>query len=218
MKTTHTLLSLLTLISIAQAAHAEGFTPPLRGAPEVRIGGGSRAVTMSLAKINLLAPKTNGATSMESPVLYWRLSKNLTAPVEVKLSAAGSDQPLMNVTLSNMGAGIHQINLSEFAIKLQPSVVYTWQTTIVWDVAQRSKDAVSTATVQYTPPSADVRKQLAKATPSQLLDKGYAYDAIAAVSAQLDAAPDNASLHEARAVLLEQMGQPDAAKIDRSGK
>lgn len=218
MKTTPSLLSLVLLLSISQIANSDDFKPPLRGAPEVRIGGGSRAVTMSLAKINLLAPKTNGATSVESPVLYWRLSKKLSAPVEVKLLAAGSDQPLMNVTLTDMGAGMHKINLSEFGIKLQAGVTYTWQTAIVWDVAQRNKDTVSTATLQYTPPTADVRKQLAKATPAQLLEKGYGYDAIAAISAQLEASPDNAGLHADRADLLEKMGQPDAAKSDRQIK
>jgi Flp pilus assembly protein TadD len=76
--------------------------------------------------------------------------------------------------------------------------------------------------IQYSTASADVRTLLNKAdTPArarQLLDKGFVYDAIAAISAQIEAAPNNASLREERAALLEQIGQTDAAKIERSTK
>ncbi len=209
-----TQLLFLTLLGSAQLVLADDFKPPLRGAPEVRIGGGSRAIGMQLAKITLLAPKEGGKTASASPDLYWRLSKNLNVAVEIKLTAAGADTPALNISLSGLAAGLHKLSLSEYAVKLQPGVSYTWQTAIIWNAAQRSKDSLSSASVQYTPTNADLRKL----APRQLLEQGYGYDAISTVSAQIDANPDNPTLREERAALLEQLGQPDAAKIERSGK
>jgi hypothetical protein len=222
MKKMKQVLPWVLLLGAVSVSWAEDFKPPLRGAPDVRIGGGSRAVTMQLAKVNLYAPKSGGATAVESPVLYWNLSKNLTVPVEVKLIAVDSDKPIMSVALSGMGAGLHKLTLGEYGVKLQAGVQYTWQTTIVWDAAQRGKDTTTSTMIQYSTASADVRTLLNKAdTPArarQLLDKGFVYDAIAAISAQIEAAPNNASLREERAALLEQIGQTDAAKIERSTK
>lgn len=211
-------LLFLTLLGSTPLAFADDFKPPLRGAPDVRIGGGSRAVSMQLAKITLLAPKEGGKTASASPDLYWRLSKNLNVPVEIKLTAAGADTPALNISLSGMAAGLHKLNLSEYGVKLQPGISYTWQTAIVWDVAQRSKDSLTSASLQHTPAAGELRKQIGKLAPRQLLEQGYGYDAISTISAQIDANPDNPTLREERAALLEQLGQPDAARAERSGK
>jgi hypothetical protein len=220
MKTIKRVLPLMLMLGMVNVSGAADFKPPLRGAPDVRIGGGSRAVTMQLAKINLLAPKTAGVSSTESPVLYWHLSKTVAAMVEVKLLAAGVDKPVFSLSTSGMGVGLHKLNLAEYGVKLQAGGQYTWQTTLVWDAAQRSKDAVSSAAIQYLPLATDAREQIRSADAAvrvnKWLEKGYAYDAIADLSAQMEASPDNASLREARAALLEQLGQVDAAKLDRS--
>lgn len=219
MKTMKRVLPWVLLCGMSNMAFAADFKPPMRGAPDVRIGGGSRAVTMQLAKINLFAPKTAGMTAVESPVLYWHLSKAIATTVEIKLLAAGVDKPVLLLSSSGMGAGLHPFNLAEYGIKLQAGMTYTWQTAIVWDAAQRGKDTLNSATIQYSPPAAEVREQMSKAdaaTRARLwMEKGFGYDAIAAISASIEANPEQLNLHETRAALLEQLGQVDAAKIER---
>lgn len=204
-------IPLALALGIANVAWAADFHPPMRGAPDLRVGGGSRAVVMQLAKVNLYAPKTAGLTSKESPVLYWQLSKTISVPVEIKLFAPNSENPVLAISTSSMAAGVHKLNLAEYGIKLQAGGEYRWQISIVWDAAQRTKDSVTTATLQYAAPAASS----VASSPSQLIEQGFGYDGIAAISAQIDANPSDSALREERAALLEKMGLVDAAKADR---
>lgn len=201
-------------LGMANVAFAADFHPPMRGAPEVRIGGGSRAASMKIAKINLLAPKSGGLTTSESPVLYWHLSKVLAVPVEIQLIASGAEKPTLTLSMSAMAAGVHKLNLAEYGVKLQAGVEYRWQTAIVWDEAQRAKDAVTSATIKYAPPPENAAAN-GNSQARQLVDQGFAYDGMAIISAQIEADPNNLTLREERAELLDQIGQADAAKSDR---
>lgn len=214
MKTMKKILPWALALSVANVAFAADFHPPMRGAPEVRIGGGSRAASMQIAKVSLLAPKMGGLTMSESPVLYWHLSKALAVPVEIQLTAAGAEKPALTISISKMAAGVHKLSLAEYGVKLQAGVEYRWQSAIVWDAAQRDKDAVVSATIQYSPPPASDAVG-GQSQARQLVEQGFAYDGLAIISAQIDADPTNLTLRAERAELLDQVGQVDAAKADR---
>src|SRR5437867_965146 len=47
------------------------YKPPLRGAPAVRIDGGSRGSGLSLICLTVLAPDQTGLTVQEQPTLFW---------------------------------------------------------------------------------------------------------------------------------------------------
>ncbi|MFY9261537.1 MAG: DUF928 domain-containing protein [Gallionella sp.] len=213
MKTMKKILPWALALGMSNVVFAADFHPPMRGAPDLRVGGGSRAVTMQIAKINLYAPKSAGMTLTESPVLYWHLSKALSVPVEIQLLATGSDKPVLTVSMSTVAAGVHKFNLAEYGVKLQTAVEYRWQTTIIWDAALRTKDTVSSASIQYTLPASNTVTSSSR--PRELVEQGFVYDGIAAISAQIEANPSNAALREERAALLEQIGQTEAAKADR---
>lgn len=214
MKKMKKLLPWALALGMANVVFAADFHPPMRGAPDLRVGGGSRAVTMQIAKINLYAPKSAGLTMTESPILYWHLSKALLVPVEIQLITTGSDKPVLTVSMSTVAAGVHKFNLAEYGVKLQTGVDYRWQTTIIWDATQRAKDTVNSAAIQYALPASNVVSSGSR--PRELVEQGFAYDGIASISAQIEANPSNTALREERAALLEQIGQTDAAKADRT--
>lgn len=195
------------------------FKPPLRGAPASRIGGGSRGVSDQEASLSVLAPEQTGFTTVASPVLYWYVSKDVQMPVEVTLIDDNSDDPLFEKIIPSVKAGIHKFDLAEHGIKLQEGVEYSWHVAVILDSTHRSNDILSGANVKYNRPSAEMTGQLAKADktlrPGIFAAGGIWYDAISALSDQIDADPKNRALRGGRAALLEQVGLGDAATMDR---
>ena len=61
------------------------YKPPLRGAPAVRIDGGSRGSGISLICLNVLAPDHTGLTVHDQPSLFWYQSEPADVPFELTL-------------------------------------------------------------------------------------------------------------------------------------
>jgi hypothetical protein len=161
-----------------------------------------------------------GASTSESPALYWFLPEATSLTVEVTVVDPGAVTPLLATTIQGpLEAGVHQVNLAEHGARLRPDVEYRWFVALVRDPEQRSEDAVSGAGIRYTPPGPELGARLSSVEPARIAhlyaQSGLWYDAFDQLSRWLAAEPDAALLHSHRAALLDQVGLEDAASFER---
>jgi len=204
-----------------EGAAAIAYTPPLRGAPQRRIGGASRG-NGSLPNVFVLAPDHVGLTTSEAPALYWYLSAATKVRVELTLIDEKDTQPLVEVPVKPLsGPGIQSLRLADTPVRLKPDVEYQWTVSLVPDDKERSNDVISGGVIKRVALPAnlgDIRSAPAEKRPAMLAAAGLWYDAIAELSALIDEHPGDASLREQRASLLDQVGLKEAAAFDRSRK
>jgi hypothetical protein len=192
------------------------YTPPLRGAPAVRIDGGSRGSGVSLVCLTVLAPNHMGLTVQEQPSLFWYQSQPADVPFELTLLADNTIQPLLIVQFPNaQAAGIQRLNLAEHNVKLLPGVEYEWVVALVVDPENRSKDVIASGWIKRVEPSPSLQSRLENATaedlPSAYAEEGIWLDTLTALSTLIEARPKDRALQEGRAALLEQVGLTNAA-------
>jgi Domain of Unknown Function (DUF928)/Adenylate and Guanylate cyclase catalytic domain len=117
--------------------------------------------------------------------------------------------------------GIQRVRLEEHGVRLATGVLYQWFVALVRNPNQRSEDLVTGGTIERIPMPEVLRDALAQ--PSQAVwtrlyaEAGIWYDATAAVSALIEAAPQDTALRQQRAGLLEQVGLLEVAAYDRPG-
>ena len=235
---TPTLLALATLfISHAQAqAPAEPakapeaapakrgllkYSPPKSAATGTRIDGdgASRGSGAKLPSLYVLAPNHTALTTREQPSLFWYQTGAAKTHFEVTLTEPKNPKPLLKVgTDKSDQAGIHRLSLAKQNVTLKPGVAYKW--TIAWvpDPANRSQDVVASGSIQRIEPDAKLAAAVADAKgldkAAAYAQSGIWYDALEAVSNEIDAAPKNKSLHAQRAALLDQAGLKEAAAAE----
>lgn len=204
----------------AAAKNTPVYKPPMRGAPSSRVGGGTRGGATGSVMLTVLAPDHTGWSSKDQPTLYWYVSKPLNTHVELAVIDEVSIKPLLetNVAIPSR-AGIQSLRLAEHGVHLRPGVEYQWSVALVTDKEQRSNDVVSSGTITYVEPPADLQKTLAQANPETLpfvyAEAGYWYDAMENLSRLIEVRPNNRRFREQRASLLEQVVLPEAAEYDR---
>ncbi len=227
--------SLLTILVLVVVAHgytpvaaAESalprivYKPPLRGAPLIRVGGGTRGLeTLILPAIEVLAPNHVGLTRSSQPRLYWYIADTTTAKIELTLIQATAERPVLELSLSNLaGPAIHVIDLSRHGIALTPNVDYQWSVALVPFSDTRSNDIVASAAIRFVPSAkkeranqtSEVSKQAAR-----LAEQGIWYDAFDTLSQAIASHPEdpaNAAWRKMRATLLDQVGLATAAAFD----
>lgn len=186
------------------------YVPPHRGAPSPnrRFGGGTRGKTAAPPAIQALAPTDHTAlTLQEQPVLYWFASSEITTPVALALI----EEPGKNGTKSEpefeanlvppLRAGIHSIRLADYGVRLSLGKRYRWSVSLSLDPERPSKDIVTIGLIQ----------RVEKADKLSVW-----YDAVMAISEQIDATPANRDLRRRRAALLDQIELADAASYDKA--
>ncbi len=205
------------------------YTPPKTEGTGIRTDGdgGSRAGGAKLPSIFVLTPDHIALTTQAQPSLFWfqdgPAPKGVDARFELTLVDPKNPKPLLKVgaaldSQKDGGAGIHRIQLARQKVKLEPGVAYKWSVALVPDAKNRSQDLVASGVVQMTPPSPELAAELAKADADKVsayASKGVWYDALSALSDQIDAAPKDASLRAGRADLLQQAGLKAAAEFER---
>lgn len=192
------------------------FRPPSTGAPSVRVTGGSRGSGDTAITLDVLAPDDVGVTTQEQPSLFWFQSKPADAKFELTLLQENKVKPLVQVTVErSTKAGIQRLKLSDHGVKLAPGVEYQWVVALVGNPDNRSTDLVASGVIKRVEPAADLKEKVSKATPESLssvyAEAGIWYDALAVLSDQIDAHPENKALRETRADLLRQVGLKAAA-------
>lgn len=193
------------------------FRPPSTGAPSVRLTGGSRGSGDTEITLDVLAPDDIGITTQEQPSLFWYQSKPADARFELTLLQENKVKPLVQVMVERSAqAGIQRLKLSEHGAKLVPGVEYQWVVALITDPENRSTDLVASGVIQRVEPADELKERVGKATPSSLpgvyAEAGVWYDALAALSDQIEIHPDDAGLKAARADLLEQVGLKSASR------
>lgn len=191
------------------------YKPPLRGAPAVRIDGGSRGNGISLIRLTVLAPDHTGLTVQEQPTLFWYQSEPADVPFVLTLLVDKQAKPVLQVKLPDAKrAGIQRLNLSDYHVTLSPGVEYEWVVALVVDPESRSKDVVASGSIQRVEPSGSLAARLANSSkpdrPYIYAEEGIWYDALAELANLLETQPGNASLRAERAALLEQVGITNA--------
>lgn len=195
------------------------FRPKTGSAASVRVTGGSRGSGDAAITLDVLAPDEIGETTMEQPSLFWFQSKPAQAKFELTLLQENKVKPIVQVSVErSTKAGIQRLKLSDHGAKLSPGVEYQWVVALVTDADNRSKDLVASGVIKRVEATADLKEKVSKAGPASLAsvyaDAGIWYDALAVLSDQIDAKPDDKALRRTRADLLRQVGLKAAAQSE----
>jgi len=187
------------------------FKPTNLGAPMTRLGGATRSATGSIPRTEALVPEVAGQTLQPQPVLYWYLAGKTDDRIDFALIGVDPINPILEVTLDGpFEPGIQRIRLADLGVTLQPGLDYQWFVRIVPNPEQRLYDRVVGGGIQRVEPSAALEAKLAATPPADahyaLAEAGIWYDALDALSRQIDAAPENENLRAQRAALFEQVG------------
>jgi hypothetical protein len=203
----------------ASASSGVRFRPQTTGTASVRVTGGSRGSGDAAVTLDVLAPDDIGTTTQEQPSLFWFQSKPAEAKFELTLLEQKKVKPLVQVKVDRASkAGIQRLNLSDHGVKLNPGVEYQWVVALVTDPENRSTDLVASGVIKRVTPAAELKEKISQATPGSraglYADAGIWYDALAALSDQIEAQPGDKALRQTRAELLRQVGLSAAAQAE----
>jgi hypothetical protein len=203
-----------------------------RGSLKNKSGGGTRGNGEKLAGdafvLCVLAPDevmANGGRAVSpltisaQPTLFWFISKPAAEKYVFTISDASAGRTVAKVNLGALqSAGIQRIDLADEKlfgkrVELKPEVDYEWNVK-----PASSRDILSKGFIRRIDPPPGVEAPSTDdvvARAARLAEAGIWYDALAAVSQGIDKNPQDASLHQARADLLDQVGLSAAAEADR---
>ncbi|MCR9094964.1 MAG: DUF928 domain-containing protein [bacterium] len=205
----------------ANAAALIRFVPPNRGKARRSAAGGTRGVdtsAVSSIRVAVVAP-AEGLTTRAQPVLYWYLSRETDARIDVVLIDDDAIDPLLEFTLPTpVEAGIHGLDLSDHGIELERGRVYRWSVAVVRDAKRRSNDIMTEGVIERVAASDELERSL-EAEPGAFAPyalSGIWYDALAALRSARDASPADGELHSQEVALLEQIELPEVARYMES--
>jgi len=206
-------LTLLTgLIGTILPAPAQAqFTPPDRGLPGRREGGGTRGngCTTSDRPLIALAPQfvvdgvlsIYGTTVTETPTLYWYVPEVSAEALELVLLDEEGNEVYVATLPANTTSGIVGV---EVPLKdngdshLSPNQDYRWFFSIVCDASDRSGDILSEGWIRRIPLDDELGEQLKTVPPIQqaalLTQAGIWYDALHSTTQQRCLQPEEATL------------------------
>jgi hypothetical protein len=205
------------------APTAVRFRPQTSGAESVRVTGGSRGTGTNAVVLDVLTPDEVGMTTQEQPSLFWYQSKPANARFELTLLQDHKAKPIVQVQMErSVTAGIQRLKLSDRGATLTPGVEYQWVVALITDPDNRSQDLVASGVIKRIEPNAELKAKIASASPASLpalyADAGIWYDALSALSDQIDAHPEDQSLRQTRADLLRAVGLKAAADAELAKK
>jgi hypothetical protein len=197
------------------------YRPPLRGAPQVRVGGGTRGTADQVAILQVLAPDHVGLTTQAQPTLYWYAHTPVAAHFEFALIDDEGIEPLLEIEAgSEKVSGIQQIDLGDHGISLAADVPYQWSVALVTDETSRSADVIASGVIERIEPGEGLVGRIRRTEGENLVgayaSEGIWYDALQTISEMIAKAPGDRNLRSIRASLLEQVGLPVVAAQDMS--
>ena len=159
-------------------------------------------------------------TAEDQPPLVWYLSKATSLPLEFTVLEGIGVDPILEVPLSSPAeAGVHLISLGEYDLKFEQGKTYQWFVSLIPDPARRSKDIIAGGMLEVMSLPENIAEAVKQATPQEatkiLANAGFWYDAIGAISHEIQSDPSDQALHDVRASLLEQVDLNTVAQIDR---
>jgi hypothetical protein len=202
------------------------YTPPPRGAPDTRWGGGSRGAAVGNAPaLAVLLPPTTGHTVSAHPSLFWFISSVPERPCEMAISDPDTMDTLIRVPLSVTRAGIQRIDLDPQKVNLKAGVEYRWSVNFVADKEGPKRTPAHGDVMRIEPPSGLAKRLGETRDPREraaaYAQEGFWCDALTTLGDAIDANPTDRSLREQRAELLNEVGLAEAAAAelgaDRAG-
>ena len=199
------------------------YQPPRKGAPApgLRRGGGTRGMNKSVPVISLLAPEHVGLTLQEQPVLYWftPTKQDRAFSFEFTMIGDNAETPVVETKLpAPTQAGLQQIKLSDYKVKLSPGERYLWSVSLIVDAEERSANVVAKGAIERVEREKLEHPLAVNFTESEAASRyaesGVWYDAIMAITDRIQANPSNKELRDQRAALLDQIGLSEVAKND----
>jgi len=187
------------------------YKPPLRGAPQARVGGGTRGAGPQSIVLQVLVPDHAGLTTQAQPALYWYTKKPAAAHFEIALIDEDAIDPLLELEVDKeAAAGIQRLDLKEHAISLQPGVAYQWSVALIRDASSRSADIVSSGVIKRVEPDAALEKRIDASSGTERValypGEGIWYDALDTLSTLIAQSPEDRNLADMRTALLDQVG------------
>lgn len=123
------------------------YSPPRRGTPRAKVGGGVRGVA-ALPRPLTLAPPHLALTGRPAPTLYWYLEAlpEAGATAFFTLTSLDAIEPVVEQELSvPQATGIHPVDLASMGVALEPETEYQWSISIVRDPERRNLDLVDSS-------------------------------------------------------------------------
>lgn len=189
------------------------YTPPRRGAPRTRVGGGTRGGGNGTVVLQVLAPEHTGLTTQAQPTLYWYASRAFDGEVEFVLTERDAVAPVWRHRIDGrFGPGIQPLALQDAGLDLEPGVEYQWSVAAAHGSGQRARDVVAIGTIVRIPdatlpePASDPAERAA-----MLAANGIWYDAIQILCESIGRDTESALYQSYRRDLLEQVGLLDVA-------
>jgi hypothetical protein len=188
-------------------------------APKATVGGGSRGEKDGEPVICVLAPDRLALTTQEQPELFWYISQPTRRPIRLTLvdEDRKSKPTILRQELPGSAvSGVHRLTLADHDVHLRAGAEYRFSVELVIDRENQSENVVGQTLLKRIEPSAELVASIRKASSDEHASiyaaDGIWYDALAAISKQVD--EDPAMLAD-RASLLEQVGLKDVAAADR---
>ena len=180
------------------------YTPPRRGTPRAKVGGGVRGATTQPSPLTL-APPHLALTGRPAPTLYWYLEALPEAGTTAffTLTSVDAIEPLVEQELSvPKTTGIHRVDLASLGVELEPETEYQWSISIVRDPERRDLDLVDSS---YLWRLAAARVPDA-ATTADLAAESLWYEALESAVATAESEPQSEASSAELKALLEQAG------------
>ena len=179
------------------------WTPPVNGAPRVRVAGGVRGTT-ALPTPTALVPEYVGLTTQRAPSFFWHIDAGIPEGTRLFFTLVEEEAglPLIEVELDPPAVpGIQRVRLLEHGMELAPGITYAWSIALVPDMKHRSADLVTTGYVE----------RVTRANPSSLDAQHFAaeglwYDALEVLSDAVEDRPETDTSRSQRRSLLRQAG------------
>lgn len=187
------------------------YQPPQRGAPQARVGGGTRGTGGDIPELQVLAPDHVGLTTQAQPTLYWYAHSPVIAHIEFALIDEVAIDPLLEVETGEVKVtGIQHLNLADHNIRLEPGVPYQWSVALVMNEDSRSTDVMASGVIELVEPDEAVSSRIAGSRGTDLVaayaNEGIWYDALDTISSMIASSPQDQELVAIRATLLDQVG------------
>jgi len=180
------------------------YSPPRRATPRAMVSGGLRG-TRGLSKPLALVPAHVALTSASSPSLFWWIGAAPPEGTSVVLTVTNDEtpEPLAEVVLPlPQRSGIQRVRLGDHGVELAPGVEYEWSISLGSDPASHANDQIAHGYITRVAEPAELG-----GTPhgaGALAAAGLWYDALAAVSDEIEVRASDPRPRAARNALLEQ--------------
>lgn len=203
------------------------YKPLVKGAPNTRVGGGSRGsrgsrgVDNDVLILSVLAPNHTGYTVNSQPTIYWSISKLVDKPIKLTMVytdfTLGTEPVIETEIKMPNNPGIQVIDLNEINWKIPnkgliPQVEYQWSISVMMDEQRSSNDIVASGTIErVSQPLADqIAAKIAKETNENkqvfiYAENGMWYDAVDKLSQLIAQYPNDQELQRQRVSLLKEV-------------